>query len=185
MIYLTSDTHFCHDREYIYQARGFSSIEKHDENIVKNWNSIVNPDDEVYLLGDVILMNTEYGLRYLQQLNGKIHIIRGNHDMDSRAKRYITLPNVVEVVYATMITYKNRDFYLSHYPTLVTNDIDKTPYKKNIRNLYGHTHQTNKFYNENPYMYCVCLDAHNNYPVSLEQIHEDIKAQIEKKEKEN
>ena len=84
-----------------------------------------------------------------------------------------------------MITYKKRNFYLSHYPTLVTNDIDKTPYKRNIRNLFGHTHQTNKFYNENPYMYCVCLDAHNNYPVSLEQIHEDIKAQIEKKEKEN
>ena len=73
MIYLTSDTHFCHDREYIYQARGFSSIEEHDENIVKNWNSVVNPDDEVYLLGDVVLMNTEYGLRYLQQLK-HLHI---------------------------------------------------------------------------------------------------------------
>lgn len=24
-------------------------------------------------------------------------------------------------------------------------------------------------------MYCVCLDAHNNYPVSIEQVIEDIK----------
>ena len=27
-------------------------------------------------------------------------------------------------------------------------------------------------------MYCVCLDAHNNYPISIEQIIEDIKNDI-------
>lgn len=27
-------------------------------------------------------------------------------------------------------------------------------------------------------MYCVCLDAHNNYPISIEQVIEDIKNKI-------
>ena len=34
-------------------------------------------------------------------------------------------------------------------------------------------------------MYCVCLDAHNNYPVELEQILNDIKEQKEFLDKEN
>lgn len=75
MIYLTSDTHFCHNKDFLYEPRGFQSIEEHDEAIVKNWNSIVTPDDEVYHLGDVMLNDNTKGLGYLKQLNGKIHII--------------------------------------------------------------------------------------------------------------
>ena len=32
-------------------------------------------------------------------------------------------------------------------------------------------------------MYCVCIDAHNNYPVSIEQIIEDIKNKKQEKER--
>ena len=75
MIYLTSDLHFCHDKSFLYEPRGFNSIEEHDENIIKNWNNIITPDDEVYLLGDVMLNDNVKGLNCLKQLNGKIHII--------------------------------------------------------------------------------------------------------------
>lgn len=99
----------------------------------------------------------------------------GNHDSDIRKEFYQCLTNVVEVTYATIIKYKKCHFYLSHYPSITSNDIDTSPYHKNLINIYGHTHQKTKFYNDNPYMYCVCLDAHNNYPVSIEQVIEDIK----------
>ena len=184
MIYITSDIHFCHDRDYVYKFRGFHSIEEHDKAIIENWNSIIQPDDDVYILGDIVLMNTWQGIEYLKKLNGKIHIIRGNHDTDNRAQEYIVLPNVIEVVYTTMIKYKKCIFYLSHYPTITTNDIDTSPYLKKIINLYGHTHQKTKFYNDNPYMYCVCLDAHDNYPVSIEHILEDIKNKREEQNQE-
>ena len=36
MIYFTSDTHFCHDKEFLYKPRGFSSIEEHDKTVVEN-----------------------------------------------------------------------------------------------------------------------------------------------------
>lgn len=97
----------------------------------------------------------------------------GNHDSLVRQDIYKVLFESVR--YATMIKYKKCSFYLSHYPTITSNDIDDSPYHKNIINLFGHTHQKDKFYNDNPYMYCVGLDAHNNYPVSIEQIIEDIK----------
>lgn len=175
MIYFTSDTHFCHNKEFIYKPRGFSNIEEHDKTIIENWNKIVNKDDIIYHLGDVMLNDNEKGLESLKSLNGEIHIIRGNHCSNTRIELYKTLSNIVEVTYATMIKYKKCHFYLSHYPTITANDIDNSPYHKNIINLFGHTHQKNKFYNDNPYMYCVCLDAHNNYPVSIEQIIKDIK----------
>lgn len=49
------------------------------------------------------------------------------------------------------------------------------PVKTALINLYGHTHQKEHFYNEHPYMYCVCLDAHDMKPVLMEDIIEEIK----------
>ena len=175
MIYFTSDTHFCHNKPFLYEPRGFKSIEEHDETIVKNWNSIIKPEDEVYHLGDVMLINNEKGIEYLKSLNGKIHLILGNHCTNTRIELYKTCPNIVSIDYAKEIKIEKYYFWLCHYPTITANYDDDKPWAKHLINIYGHTHQQSKFYNDNPYMYCVCLDAHNNYPVSLEQILEDIK----------
>lgn len=75
MIYLTSDTHFCHNKDFLYKPRGFNSIQEHDEQIIKNWNEIITDEDEIYILGDLILNDNEYGLKCLKQLKGKIHVI--------------------------------------------------------------------------------------------------------------
>ena len=52
MIWLCSDWHFCHDRGFVYEPRGFNSIEEMNETIVNKHNSIVLPEDDVYILGD-------------------------------------------------------------------------------------------------------------------------------------
>ena len=39
MIWLTSDLHFCHDRYFIYEPRGFENIEDMNETIVNNIRS--------------------------------------------------------------------------------------------------------------------------------------------------
>ena len=54
-IFLTSDLHFGHNKEFIYKVRGFNSIEEMNEAIIERWNSVVNNDDDVYVLGDFIL----------------------------------------------------------------------------------------------------------------------------------
>lgn len=41
MIYLTSDLHFGHDREFIWKVRGFSSIDEMNEVYVDKWNSLI------------------------------------------------------------------------------------------------------------------------------------------------
>ena len=40
-IFLTSDMHFGHDREFIWKARGYSSVEEMNEDYIEKWNSIV------------------------------------------------------------------------------------------------------------------------------------------------
>ena len=169
MIYFTSDTHFCHNRPFLYEPRGFKSIEEHDETIVTKWNSIVKPEDEVYHLGDVMLIDNEKGIKYLKSLNGKIHLILGNHCTDTRIELYKTCPNIVSIDYAKEIKIGKYYFFLCHYPVLVHNYDD---YKK-IWNIHGHTHSKEKF-SENMHCYNACLDAHDNYPVSLERILEDV-----------
>ena len=174
-IYFTSDTHFCHNKDFCYEPRGFKTIEEMNEKIFNNWNSIVTDEDDIYHLGDVMLNDDTQGMMYLENLKGKIHIIRGNHDTDTRVEKYKQLNNVVEITYATIIKYGKTHLYLCHYPTLTANYDDDKPWHKNLVNLFGHTHQQENFYNNNPYMYHVGVDSHNCKPIEIEEILEEIR----------
>lgn len=172
-IFVTSDTHFGHEGEFIWGPRGFHSVQESDKTIISNWNSVVQPGDIVYHLGDVMLGDNEHGLDCLRQLNGEIHIIRGNHDTNVRWGLYAELENVVLEGWATMIKYKKYNFYLSHFPT-ETSNFDDMDIRRRIINLCGHTHQKNNFYNDKPYIYHVGVDSHNNTPVLLDTVIDDI-----------
>lgn len=170
-IWLCSDTHFCHDRSFLYEPRGFSSIEEHDNTIFQHWNEVIDSNDEVYFLGDFMLNDYDKAIDYIKRLNGKIHVICGNHDGNSKIELYKTCPNIVSIEYATMIKKGKYSFFLSHYPCMVHNMKDS----KKIWSIHGHTHSKDKFDKEYYHCYNVCLDAHNNYPIGLDEILEDIK----------
>ena len=179
-IFICSDTHFGHNRAFLYEPRGFVSNIIHDNEIIRRWNEVVGPDDIVYHLGDVMLGDNCYGMQCLSRLNGQIKIIRGNHDTDARWKLYSTLPNVECLGYAEVIKYKKYQFYLSHHPTMTSN-LEKAPYlRMHLINLFGHTHQKGKFYNDIPFMFHVGLDAHNCVPVLLDDAIEMMKEETQK-----
>lgn len=182
MIWFTSDWHFGHDKEFLWGPRGLPSVYANSQAIVGNHNSMVADDDDVYVLGDLMLGDNEYGLQMIKSLKGKLHIVLGNHDTDTRIKLYEQLPNVVEVTYAKVIKIGKQHYYLSHYPTICSNYDDK-PYHNHMINLFGHTHQKGNFYwldeyEENPFMYHVGVDSHGCCPVSAEQVNEDIHNKI-------
>ena len=177
-IFVTSDLHFGHDREFVWGARGFKSIEEHDVEIIKRWNKVVTAEDDVYILGDLMLSDNAHGIQCLSQLNGKLHILTGNHCTAARQKLYHTLENMVEFCgCATTIKYKKKQLYLSHYPT-ITSNMEANPHQA-VFNLYGHTHQTTNFYNGQPFMYHVGVDSHNCYPVLLDDVITEIKNEID------
>ena len=139
-----------------------------NETIVFNWNSIVSPEDDVYLLGDVMLGGTE-NIEYVKRLNGRLHIILGNHDTSTRSKLYSNCKNVVEVSWASALKYKKYNFFLTHYPCITTNGTTKS-LKQVVINLFGHTHQTSNFYEDIPWIYHVGMDSHDCEPVNLDDV---------------
>lgn len=177
-VWVTSDLHFNHQREFVYKVRGFDSIWDMNRAIVDRWNEVVAPDDDVYVLGDLCLggpNSLQDNKELIQSLKGNIHIVRGNHDTDARIDMYGECWNVVEIENAIYLKYKGYTFYMSHYPTMTAN-LEKETLKACLINLYGHTHQKSNFYNDIPYMYHVGVDSHGCAPVLLDDVIEEIKA---------
>ena len=53
MIYFTSDLHFGHENVIRFNNRPFRDEREMSRVLITNYNSIVRPDDTVYLLGDL------------------------------------------------------------------------------------------------------------------------------------
>lgn len=177
-IFLTSDLHLCHDREFLFKPRGFDSIADHDITICANWNTVVQPEDDVYILGDLMLNDNRRALNMLKCLNGRKHIVLGNHDTPTRIKAYVEEGICVEEPkWADVIHYKGYHFFLSHFPSMTAN-LEKENLKQVTINLFGHTHQNKKFYNDIPFMFHVGMDSNNNTPVLLDDIIEMCKQKV-------
>jgi len=154
--WLTSDTHLNHSRIIEYVNRPFKSVEHMDRELIRRWNERVEHDDTVFHLGDFAFCRGEKDYNYYaEQLNGKIILVKGNHD-GRESKSIIT---------SMTIKYHGIDWYMSHEPTPV--------YKYN---LHGHVHdlwKIKKYHNK--YLINCGVDVHNFYPISIEEILEEIK----------
>lgn len=178
-IWFSADTHFGHDKPFLYEPRGFTNVKDMNEAIIENWNSVVKPGDITYLLGDVMLGDNDAGIECLKQLNGQIFIIWGNHCTDTRKNLIFTDERTRHKMlggwYAFMIKHGKQSIYLSHYPTLTAN-FDQKHFSQHVIALHGHTHQQKNWINPlNPFTYHVGLDSHNCTPVSIEEVISDIR----------
>ena len=181
MIWFTSDWHIGHNKDFCYSPRGFSSPEEMDTEILFRTNEVVAPDDELWILGDLAMSGRrdEWDRVFSHLLCKNVKFLQGNHDTDNKMDIYESVYNFEYHGYADMFKYsKKKIFYLSHYPTIVSNYGEE---KRFLWNLSGHTHYKNKFYDCISKIYNVSVDAHNCYPVSIEQIIQD----IDEKEKQN
>lgn len=146
--------------------------------IVERWNAVVQPEDIVYVLGDIMLNNNEEGIRLFNSLNGYKRIVLGNHDTATRQALYKECKNVESVELAAMLKYRGYHFFMTHYPCL-TGNLEKESLKQCTLNLYGHTHQQTNFFQDRPYMYHIGMDSHDCTPVHIDKIIEDMKAKME------
>lgn len=164
-VFLTSDWHFNHDREFIWKPRGFSCIEEMNETIVERHNEVLKPEDTLYILGDLMLgPDKENSISLIKRVIGNKIIIAGNHDTLVRRELYKQAG--FPVYDALYFREAGHHFYLSHYPS-ITSNLEFESLKQCVINFYAHTHQTTNFYNDIPYMYHVGVDSHNCYPVNL------------------
>lgn len=135
MDYFISDLHFGHKNCLAFDNRPFKTIEEHDEYIIEVWNDTVGIEDDVYILGDISWYNSTKTIEIFKQLNGKLHLIKGNHDMavlKNKAMRdlFVEIAN-----YKELYCGEDKSIILCHYPI---------PCFKNHfygwYHLYGHVH---------------------------------------------
>lgn len=176
-IWLISDTHFNHDKEFIWKARGFNSVWEMNNIIIEKWNEVVKYDDVVYHLGDFMLGDLDAGISLVKQLNGKIRLAIGNHDTDARLATFCTLYNFDDIQFGYRLKHGKNTFLLTHYPTLTGNFDNSKTYS-----IHGHTHSINPFCDYDM-MYNVNCDAHNCMPIALEDMLVEIKKNIMAKNK--
>lgn len=85
-VFFIGDTHFGHEKTCTVFKRNdgtplrpFMNADEMDDHLVRQWNSVVQPNDKVYHLGDVVISAKKLPL--MNCLNGKKRLIRGNHDI--------------------------------------------------------------------------------------------------------
>ena len=175
-VWITSDWHFMHGQPFIYEPRGFSSTIEMTKAIISRHNEVVQPEDDVYVLGDLMLNNNDAGIRAIKRLKGQIHVIRGNHDTQARMNLYNQCYNIVEITEGQFFKYNNYHFYLSHYPCLTSNYDDDKPLKAKVINVCGHQHTQDPFVDWNKgIIFHAEVDSNNCYPWNIEDIIQKIK----------
>lgn len=142
-IFFTSDLHFGHANVIKYSQRPFSSADEMDASLVRNWNDVVTARDTVYIVGDLALKRSAQLIELLHALQGRKHLIFGNHDKAIRKE-----PKILELFESVqdLKTVKIQDsdakdgvqrIVLCHFPMLVW---DKSHY--GAWHLHGHCHGT-------------------------------------------
>ena len=144
MRYYISDLHFSHNHIEEVDHRGFSSTYEMNEYMIQQWNSRVTDKDEVYVLGDFSWAKGIETWKILNQLNGQITLIEGNHDafflddpefVDSRLEEVTSYLEDVDGRKHVILSHYPQPFYNHQFNT----DEDGMP---EWYMLYGHVHNT-------------------------------------------
>ena len=81
MNYYIADLHFGHRNIISLCNRPFDNVKEMNQKLIKNWNSVVNDKDNVYIVGDLFFKFQDIE-NILASLKGKKRLIIGNHDTD-------------------------------------------------------------------------------------------------------
>lgn len=134
--FFSSDLHFFHKniQSFCPNTRLGSTVEEMNELLIGRHNSVVRPQDIVYLLGDISFGTAEETKTVVQRLNGKKHLIYGNHDMVIR--RDATIQELFESVQDyKRVKIGKKQVMMSHFPMRSWEMRGHGSY-----HLYGHMH---------------------------------------------
>lgn len=129
-----------------------------NEVLIKNWNSVINEGDIVYILGDFCFGNKEMLREIVSQLKGRKILILGNHDR-------LTKGAYLDVGFETVTKNPmivDGDFILSHHP--LQGDLGR------FYNIHGHKHKLPSEAQFSPKHFDIGVDDHNFFPHNLDTV---------------
>ena len=168
MIFYTADLHF-HYKPFL-PGRPFASVEEMDEAMIRLWNETVTDEDTVYVVGDVGYNGGYVPGDALGRLQGRKHLIRGNHDtgFENAPKLFDYFETVTDF---NEIDDGETHILLCHYPIL---------YRKRGYMIHGHLHQARgseyDILRQMPRMLNAGVDVNFYRPVTLAQLVENNRA---------
>lgn len=137
-VLFTSDLHLLHRNIIDFCNRPYESIEEMSEGIIKNWNEQVDRNQTVFVLGDVTWGNVQVTNDILNKLNGKIVLIRGNHDSDRVCKLFDDVHDMLGLNVTNFNNGVSKYVHMCHYPLL-----EWDGFRKDSWHLHGHLHSSN------------------------------------------
>ena len=182
MRWFTSDLHFGHNNIIRYCNRPFADAEQMNDAIISKWNESVDPNDDVWVLGDLAMGHLRDTVPLAGHLNGRITLLCGNHDAPwlgrsakTRARhRDLYLSTGMTVLPGESITIDigGRSAVCSHFPYLGdSHDEDRFIEHRPLDNgewlLHGHVHDV---WRQNDRQINVGVDAWGGELVSENQI---------------
>ena len=175
MIYFTADLHLGHKNIIKHCDRPFSCVEEMDDHIIATWNSIVRPDDSVYIIGDLIFRSSVAPQSYLSNLRGKKHLLLGNHDT-AWVKKVEMSQQFASVEYIAEISDGQHKITLCHYPLMSWNHMAKGSYM-----IHGHIHNNREaqyfsLLRQMPNLLNAGVDINGFRPVRLSELIENNEA---------
>lgn len=129
-----SDMHFSHKNIIRYDNRPYFSVEEMNDAMIKNWNSVVEPGDTTFILGDFHWGNKNEWIKTLEQLSGDKVLIFGNHDSVAKDSAKVRSMFVETAPYLE-VKDDESVVVLSHFPIIA--------YRNMLfgwKHLYGHVH---------------------------------------------
>jgi calcineurin-like phosphoesterase family protein len=155
--FVIGDLHLGHGNIIDYCRRPFSSFREMDAVLIRNWNYTINPEDEVYYLGDLRHgRHAPPASYYLERLSGRILFVCGNHDKG--------IPGGIRNY---RITHQGIPFFLIHDP-------EEVPAGESSWVLHAHHHNNTlalyPFINSETRTINVSAELVNYVPVSLDEI---------------
>lgn len=162
-IWFTSDTHYGHPGIILYAQRPFTDVTEMNEEMITRWNAVVRPTDTIYHLGDFALCRPDDAIALVRRLNGRKHLIFGNHDQRLRTNATF-LESWLWARDLTQLKVNDQKITLCHYAMRTWASAHHGAWQ-----LYGHSHGT---LSEDPRARStdVGVDCWNYAPVAFETL---------------
>lgn len=139
--WITSDLHFGHANimRFCPQTRShFRNVDHMNAEMIRLWNESVQPEDTIYILGDVAFTNAERAAAIMLSLNGTKILIKGNHD--SKLVKDHRFKNCFKEIHDYLRLVYNKQYLvvMFHYPIYEWDQMHRGSV-----HFHGHLHGNN------------------------------------------
>lgn len=168
-VWITSDLHLNHHNILNLEADNLrknglgyiDTVDKYNDMVIEHINSVVSPNDTLYILGDVVFGGTDVITSLLSRINGYKILILGNHDRYSvTMARKMGFDEAYD--HPIYLPEGHGKVILSHYPLKEAFD---NPYV--VYNLHGHLHNSKLIL---PNYLNVNIAMNEYYPIKLDTL---------------